>query len=914
MLGASWAVSIFPAPVAKADSSLQNPTWLNQSTITGTVNGTPVTFFDGDVEGQIAKGQGTKGAFLPGADLFTAILTYQVNSDYACPDSKLSIQYTGDNPIGHNGLGQAKAYFAAPPTGNGACQYPSTDPSKQPTVDLTSAESFFIIYAISSDGNTIGRVDGNSTWVFTKSTDPADGPNLYRNGTSQCSSVIITDPANNTYVMYELYYPGAGKNPAKSADTPAPPETNSNGCYEVDPQNAQSGVATGLTGSHAFTTGAPTSQTPSGVVVQRGTNNTTTPGITCSGGGALGWFVCPLVKLFSNLADQLNTAVIGQLNVDVNNYLPDIGPNSQVKQIWAAIRDISLGLLVIVALFMVISQAIGVGPFDAYTVRKILPRILMAVILITLSWPLGRFFVQLSNDVGGQVQSLIDSIAQVQPISISASAGYVTTLLAAGGIVALTIGGVLSLAVSAVLALFIGLVVLILRRLIILACVIAAPLAIIDHILPGPDRIWKIWKDSFIGALAAFPIITGAIGLGAVLAQIQSKVSSSSPVNDLIVFILYFGPYLLLPAILRAASGAVSTLAGVMNDRSRGAFDRLKKGRQNMTAKSLHDMKTGERFNNRALNALTSRATTQNFGFGRRGQAAYNQKQDLASAEFAKSSAGIAMQHNDPGNRALTYGSGIEARANMARDFDMYKDAAGNATGNISMATRDSINEADLTVQKGIAAAQASGGWGRNRQIWAAQQLSNTATGYGNLEQVAQTMARVSHGNEAQIDSLAGNINSGAKAVGRPELAPGFSDLSGLAKAEAGGRSNLLMYETARMKATGAIDGISVMRGKPDTAVKTIASNLSVAVRNNPSDEVSARKLHEMINGMSYGSSPAQEHLIEAVGKTQSVELQDHLKRALDTIRQGRSTDPAAFNINTTGDPGGAPPPPPSGP
>ena len=808
-------------------------------------------------------------------------------------------------------------------------------------ITISQPGNFNIHFTESSDGKKITQSAGTSTF----DQQPAH-PNVYvieNPKSSSCPDYIAVSADFTTYTLYEMQDSG---NPKPPSNTVPPNDFEASNCNlaggltlnqndnvvitgallngngirvvtrkdydpnKVAPENGEYTI--GAYSTIQLPLGQATQATPPIALGQNaaGTSN----GITCTNTFGLGWVICPIINLLSDTADTLNNAVIEQLNVNVNEYFPpDCSNGACVEKIWSSIRDISLGLLIVVALFMVISQAIGVGPFDAYTVRKILPRILMAVILITLSWPLGRFFVQMSNDVGGNVQSLIYHIGNVQQINVGGGTGIATTLLTVGGAVFLPSSGLLlSLLATAVLSLIIGLLVLVFRRLIIVACVLAAPLAIIDHILPGPDRLWKIWKDSFIGALVAFPIITGAIALGAVLATIQSKVGGAGIVSNIVVFALYFGPYLLLPAILRMAGGAVSTLTGAANDRSRGVFDSLKKGRQTMRAKNTQELRAGEKFNNRALNALTSRASTRNFGFGGRGRAAYNQKMDLAAAEFAKSSGGMAMQHNDPGLRAKTYGSSQEARAHMARDFSLYKDVNGKATWDISQATEASKLEADTTVAKGIAAAQASGGFGRNQQVWAAQQLSNTTTGYDSIEQVAQTIARVSHGNENQMDSLAGNINSSTKVAGRPDLAPGVTTLANLAKAEAGlgpVRAGAGLYEGAKLEATGSMDGISVMRGKP-AAVRMIASSLQASVNRKGADpkavETSTRKLHEMINGMSYGSSPAQEELITAVKATQSVELNTHLDNALKMIEQGRSTDPNALGIVTgsTGGPG----------
>ena len=45
-----------------------------------------------------------------------------------------------------------------------------------------------------------------------------------------------------------------------------------------------------------------------------------------------------------------------------------------LKAVWVRLRDIAYIILVPIMLVMVIGTALNIGPFDAYTVKKALPR------------------------------------------------------------------------------------------------------------------------------------------------------------------------------------------------------------------------------------------------------------------------------------------------------------------------------------------------------------------------------------------------------------------------------------------------------------------------------------------------------------------------------------------------------------
>jgi hypothetical protein len=223
----------------------------------------------------------------------------------------------------------------------------------------------------------------------------------------------------------------------------------------------------------------------------------------------------------------------------------------------------------------------------------------------------------------------------------------------------------------------------------------------------------------------------------------------------------------LLPLAARLATGVIGNLAGMVNDRGRGAFDRLKKFRGAKLGENMQKMKSGGRFSER--NALTrgfNRTTFSagagykgGFGIGKRGSEAFNiARTNAAATDVMKSAGWNAIQHNDDALKALTYNNAAQARA-----------------ANVS--------------EEGIRAAQASVGFGRAQAIAAAQQLSTTGTGYKNIEDVAQTIARASGGNASTVASLAGFINSDTKRSGRHDLAPGFAALNDLSR-QAGGMSS----------------------------------------------------------------------------------------------------------------------------
>jgi len=318
-----------------------------------------------------------------------------------------------------------------------------------------------------------------------------------------------------------------------------------------------------------------------------------------SEGGALSWFICPVLKIIDGGVGVLSDQIEKQLHIDEKTY-----DSPALTQGWRVMRNIALIVLIPMMLFMVIGTALDFGPFDAYTVRKALPRMLLAVMFITLSLPILQFFVNISNVVGYGLGNLITT-ATGSPESLadmySAGGGFLFSSLVVGGAVVgvaagfITLGIVGSLALSAFMALLVAYLVLIIRELLILMLIMVAPLAIIVWIFPGNDALWKIWRTTFIALLMMFPLIVLLITSGKVFAGLID-VSQGSFTAFFLKILAFIAPFFFIPATFRYGLGVFGNIAGFVNDRSRGIYDRQKKYRESARASARQQAKMGNRF------------------------------------------------------------------------------------------------------------------------------------------------------------------------------------------------------------------------------------------------------------------------------------------------------------------------------
>ncbi len=254
---------------------------------------------------------------------------------------------------------------------------------------------------------------------------------------------------------------------------------------------------------------------------------------------SLRWMACPIVAGGETLTGILDSTINYFLTIDTakvfgsatgQNTTPDPNSNRQSTGFytaWTTFRNFGIGLVVIAGLIMVISEALGLQFVDAYTLRKTLPRLFIAVIGIALSWSLMYFLITFFNRLGTGMASLIYS--SFGSIGAGAKDNVGAVIFAqyfglGGGLVALGVIGMLSFLGTFIISLLVGIAVLVVREGIILMCVIISPLAIAAYILPNTAKFASFWWDTFIKALMAFPIITGFIAICKVMAIVSKNI------------------------------------------------------------------------------------------------------------------------------------------------------------------------------------------------------------------------------------------------------------------------------------------------------------------------------------------------------------------------------------------------------
>jgi len=307
---------------------------------------------------------------------------------------------------------------------------------------------------------------------------------------------------------------------------------------------------------------------------------------SCSIAG-IGWIVCPVINFMAQIVDASYKFVSSLLFVQPLVTTTDAGKS--IFDAWSVMRNFANVVFVIGFLIIIFSQITSIG-ITNYGIKKLLPRLIAAAILVNLSYWICSIAVDASNILGASFNSILQNvkngISVPDPGALGTTGsgwvGIAEYVLASGlaiGIVYLAVAALLPALVTALVAIVTVFVVLTLRQALIILLIVISPLAFVAYLLPNTESWFKKWRELFQALLLMYPIIAILFGASA----LASKIVMGTAAGDYKIAIQIMGaligilPLVLTPVIMKATSGVLSKVAGVVNNPNKGPFDRMRK-------------------------------------------------------------------------------------------------------------------------------------------------------------------------------------------------------------------------------------------------------------------------------------------------------------------------------------------------
>ena len=304
----------------------------------------------------------------------------------------------------------------------------------------------------------------------------------------------------------------------------------------------------------------------------------------------IGWFICPVSNWLADGIDFMYSALQEFLKTKP---LETTNQNSGIYLAWVIMRNISNVAFIVAFLVIIYSQLTSVG-ISNYGVKKMIPRLVIAAVLVNLSFTICAILLDLSNIAGYAFQDAFMGIKNtISTVGENTGVGWTWSevimlilsngAFAAGAAYTISLGSeLLPLALSALvgigLVLLLVLLIMAARQALIVILIIISPLAFVCYLLPGTEKWFKKWKDLFLTMLVFFPAFSVVFG-GAQLAGIliiQNATGPNGGIMQILGMVVQIIPLALTPIILKLSGGALGKFAGFVNDKNKGWYDKSK--------------------------------------------------------------------------------------------------------------------------------------------------------------------------------------------------------------------------------------------------------------------------------------------------------------------------------------------------
>lgn len=285
----------------------------------------------------------------------------------------------------------------------------------------------------------------------------------------------------------------------------------------------------------------------------------------------VGWLVCPIIEFLGNIADDAQEQLEKYLKIS-SSILTERDPGS-VYDYWSMVRNYANIAFVIVFLVIVYSQITGTG-IDNYGIKRMLPRLVVGVVMVNISFYICALMVDISNLLGASAYEFITNLGGKgsEEVGDWTSKGNLLTTIGAAAIVvasgffflSATLGGLVFVVLLAVTTVFL----LGVRQAMVIFLIILSPLAFVAMLLPNTEGLYKKWWKTLQTMLYMYPVIGLIYGASRLAARILNEQQDKPVSMQVVSAILMFAPLLIVPNIIKSmlAIGGIAGMVGAANN------------------------------------------------------------------------------------------------------------------------------------------------------------------------------------------------------------------------------------------------------------------------------------------------------------------------------------------------------------
>ena len=291
--------------------------------------------------------------------------------------------------------------------------------------------------------------------------------------------------------------------------------------------------------------------------------------------GTLGWVICPTTDFFARAIDAIYDLIEELLVVKpITN-----DEQSPIYLVWEIARNISNICFIIFILLIIYSHLTGLG-LSNYHIKKTLPRIVIASILVNLSFIICSISVDVSNIFGASVRDFLNSVAanvtstsEQASLTISVSDLFVG-LTTGGAIAGLAIGlsgGFMSfiwmlipIVISGLISVVIGLLTISLRQAVVAILIMIAPLAFVTYLLPNTEKWFKKWVQLLQQMLIFYPMFSLLFGASKLVGWVLISGANGNTLWVILGVAVQILPLFLAIPLLKMSNSVLGAVSGFL--------------------------------------------------------------------------------------------------------------------------------------------------------------------------------------------------------------------------------------------------------------------------------------------------------------------------------------------------------------
>ncbi len=310
-------------------------------------------------------------------------------------------------------------------------------------------------------------------------------------------------------------------------------------------------------------------------------DNSTKDDVSDCGGNAFGWFVCPAMEWIHDTAAFIERKVIEPF---LDTPPLSFDRDNDLYQVWQVMRGFANVMFLVAFLVLIIANTLSMN-IQAYHVKRMLPRLVIAALAVQGSYFLAAAAIDITNVLGGGIFELIDGVLPEYTGNIGADEAFTLGLTVAIGSVltmgaAAFSGGIFIVLIGALFGVVLTFLTLVLRQIIITLLVILSPLAFVAWVLPSTEEFFEEWAQLFIRLLLMYPLIMLFFAAGKLFSVAASAAGETYGIGPLFALIGLVAPLFLIPMAFNIAGslfrGSRNILLRAAGRASKGTADRIR--------------------------------------------------------------------------------------------------------------------------------------------------------------------------------------------------------------------------------------------------------------------------------------------------------------------------------------------------